>query len=100
MVTITAESLGSAEFKTDYGLRYAYLAGAMYKGIASKELVAAMGKAGMMVYLGTGGMAFTEIDAAIRYLRSELTRGQPFGMNLLCHLEQPELEEQTVELLL
>jgi trans-AT polyketide synthase/acyltransferase/oxidoreductase domain-containing protein len=100
MIRIAAASLGSAEFKTDYGLRYAYLAGAMYKGIASKELVAAMGKAGMMAYLGTGGMAFTEIDAAIRYLRSELTRGQPFGMNLLCHLEQPELEEQTVELLL
>lgn len=100
MRSITAESLGSAEFKQDYRLRYAYLSGAMYKGIASKELVAAMGKAGMMGYLGTGGMDFAKIDAAIRFIQAELSSGQPYGMNLLCNLDQPELEEQTVELFL
>jgi trans-AT polyketide synthase, acyltransferase and oxidoreductase domains len=100
MICITAESLGSAEFKRDYGLRYAYLAGAMYKGIASKELVVAMGKAGMLAYLGTGGMDFAEMDAAIRFIKSELSVSQPYGMNLLCNLEQPQLEEQTVELFL
>jgi len=100
MTNITSESLGSAEFKKDYGLRYAYLAGAMYKGIASKELVVAMGKAGMMGYLGTGGMPFAEIDTAIRFIQRELSSGQPYGMNLLCNLEQPELEDQAVELFL
>jgi trans-AT polyketide synthase, acyltransferase and oxidoreductase domains len=100
MTSITAESLGSAEFKKDYGLRYAYLAGAMYKGIASKELVVAMGKAGMMAYLGTGGMDFAEIDAAICFIKSELSAGQSYGMNLLCNIEQPQLEERTVELFL
>jgi trans-AT polyketide synthase/acyltransferase/oxidoreductase domain-containing protein len=98
MGTITAESLGSNEFKKDYGLRYAYLAGAMYKGIASKELVVAMGKAGMMGYLGTGGMDFADIDVSIRFIQSELSSGQSYGMNLLCNLERPELEEQTVDL--
>ena len=97
-MAITAESLGSAEFKTDYGLRYAYLAGAMYKGIASKELVAAMGKAGLMGFLGAGGMGFDEIDSAIRFIKQELSNGQSFGMNLLCNLERPELEEQAVDL--
>src|SRR5882724_7773805 len=100
MSSITAESLGCAEFKADYGLRYAYLAGAMYKGIASKELVATMGKAGMMGFLGTGGMDFGEIDAAIHFIKSELSSGQPYGMNLLCNLERPELERQAVELFL
>jgi trans-AT polyketide synthase/acyltransferase/oxidoreductase domain-containing protein len=100
MTTITAESLGNSDFKQDYGLRYAYLAGAMYKGIASKELVVAMGKAGLMGYLGTGGMEFSEIDAAIRFIKAELAGGQSYGMNLLCNLEQPELEERTVELFL
>lgn len=100
MATITAESLGSTDFKKDYGLRYAYLAGAMYKGIASKEMIVAMGKAGLMCYLGTGGMNFADIDAAIRFIQSELSSGQPYGMNLLCNLEQPELEERTVELFL
>ena len=36
---ITAASLGCAQFKQDYGLKYAYLTGGMYKGIASKEMV-------------------------------------------------------------
>ena len=100
MSSITAESLGSAEFKKDYGLRYAYLAGAMYKGIASKELVVAMGKAGMIGYLGTGGMELPRIDATIRAIKAELPKGQPYGMNLLCNLERPELEDQTVVLFL
>lgn len=100
MNAITAESLGSIEFKKDYGLRYAYVAGAMYKGIASKELVVAMGKAGMIGFLGTGGLDLTEIAAAIGFIKSELPLGQPYGMNLLSNLDRPELEEQTVELFL
>jgi trans-AT polyketide synthase/acyltransferase/oxidoreductase domain-containing protein len=100
MTTITAESLGNAEFKRDYGLRYAYLAGAMYKGIASKELVVAMGKAGLMGYLGTGGMSLVEVEAALRFIKVELSNGQSFGMNLLSNPEQPELEQETVSLYL
>jgi trans-AT polyketide synthase/acyltransferase/oxidoreductase domain-containing protein len=95
--TITAESLGSAEFKRTYGLRYAYLAGAMYKGIASKELVVAMAKAGMMGYLGTGGLAPSKIEDSIRFIKAELVNGEPFGMNLLSNPENPALEERTVE---
>ena len=100
MSRIVAESLGSAEFKRDHALRYAYVAGAMYKGIASRELVVAMGRAGMMGYFGTGGVRRAEIDDALRYIAAELTQGQPYGANLLCNLEQPEVEEQTVELFL
>lgn len=37
--SITAASLGNEEFKRDYQLKYAYLAGGMYRGIASKEMV-------------------------------------------------------------
>ena len=66
---IAAETLGSESFRLDYGLKYAYLAGAMYKGIASKELVVAMGRASLMGYLGTGGMSFDEMESAIRYIQ-------------------------------
>jgi trans-AT polyketide synthase, acyltransferase and oxidoreductase domains len=100
MSSITAESLGSAEFKRDYGLRYAYLAGAMYKGIASKEMVVAMGKAGMLGYFGTGGLEFHAIEESIKFIQSHLSRGEPYGMNLLCNLEQPLLEDKMVELFL
>lgn len=97
---ITAESLGNVAFKADYGLKYAYIAGAMYKGIASKELVVAMGKAGMIGYLGTGGMKMHEIEADIQFIQSQLTAGESYGMNLLCNLVEPEVEEETVDLFL
>jgi trans-AT polyketide synthase/acyltransferase/oxidoreductase domain-containing protein len=100
VTVIAAESLGNAEFKRDYNLRYAYLSGAMYKGIGSKEIVVAMGKAGMMGFLGTGGLGLAEIESAIQFIKAELSNRQPYGMNLLSNLERPQLEEQTVELYL
>jgi trans-AT polyketide synthase/acyltransferase/oxidoreductase domain-containing protein len=100
MTRIRAEALGSREFKIDYGLCYAYLAGAMYKGIASRELVVAMGKAGLMGFFGSGGLEVREIESAIQFIKAELSNGQSFGMNLLCNPERPDLEEQIVELFL
>ena len=94
------ESLGSASFKQDYGLRYACIAGAMYKGIASKELVVAMGKAGLMGFLGSGGMRMEEVEESIRYIQAELSGGQAYGINLLCNLVEPEVEDRTVDLFL
>jgi trans-AT polyketide synthase/acyltransferase/oxidoreductase domain-containing protein len=97
---ISAASLGSSGFKSRYGIKYAYLAGAMYKGIASKELVIAMAKAGLMGYLGTGGLRLDRVESDIRFIRSTLPVDGRYGMNLLSDLSQPELEESTVELFL
>jgi trans-AT polyketide synthase, acyltransferase and oxidoreductase domains len=97
---ISARTLGSAEFKAQYGIKYAYLAGAMYKGIASKEMLVALGRSGLLGFLGTGGLAATEIEADIRYIQSQLQAGQAYGLNLLCSLELPQLEEQVVDLCL
>ncbi|MEM7344386.1 MAG: ACP S-malonyltransferase, partial [Chloroflexota bacterium] len=97
---ITAHSLGSSDFKADYGLEYAYIAGAMYKGIASKELVVAMGQAGMIGYLGTGGMSLPEIEENLQHIQAHLNKGQPYGMNLLSNLIQPDVEDRTVDLFL
>lgn len=98
--SIRAESLGSVDFRRDYSIKYAYLAGAMYKGIASKELVVAMGKAGLMAYLGTGGMDLECVESAIEFIQRELKQGESFGMNLLSNLDHPEQEMKTVELFL
>jgi trans-AT polyketide synthase/acyltransferase/oxidoreductase domain-containing protein len=97
---IGPEALGSAAFRSAYGLKYAYCAGAMYKGIASKELVVAMGRAGLMGFLGTGGMKLEEVESAIRHIQSELSQAQAYGMNLLANLEEPDLEDRTVDLFL
>lgn len=98
--TITAQSLGHGGFREAYGLRYAYVAGAMYRGIASRNLVARMGRAGMLAFLGTGGLPLAEIDSAISFIRQQLGDGQPYGMNLLADLENPQMEMDTVALYL
>lgn len=100
LIRIGPESLGSMRFLEEYGVRYAYLAGAMYKNIASKELVVALGRAGLLGFLGTGGMDRSEVEASIRYIQRELNRGQGYGLNLLCNLERPELEDEVVDLCL
>ena len=97
---IEAASLGSREFLADYGVRLAYVAGAMYKGIASKELVVAMGKARLMSFFGTGGLDSSDIEKSIRFIQTELGPDVSFGANLLADIERPEMEERTVDLFL
>jgi trans-AT polyketide synthase/acyltransferase/oxidoreductase domain-containing protein len=97
---ITGETLGSASFRSAYGLRYAYVSGSMYKGIASKELVVRMGKAGLLAFLGTGGLRLDVIEDAIRFIQSQLGKQQPYGMNLIYNLVKPALERETIDLYL
>jgi trans-AT polyketide synthase, acyltransferase and oxidoreductase domains len=98
MLKLTPEALGNANFKSDYNIIYAYVAGAMYKGIGSKEIVVRMGKAGLIGYLGTGGLKLSRIESDIQFIQANLNQGQSYGMNLLCNLVKPELEEHTVDL--
>ena len=94
---ITPQALGAASFRRRYNIKYAYLTGAMYKGIASKEMVVAMGQAGLLGFLGTGGMTLNEIERDILFIQGRL-RGKSFGMNLICNLHHPQVEMDTVEL--
>ncbi len=97
---ITAASLGDAQFKEEYKLKYAYVAGSMYRGIASKELLVRMGRAGMLGFFGTGGLELGQIEEAITWVQSELKDGQTYGMNLLFNPVDFQKEEETVTLFL
>ncbi|MGV7002860.1 ACP S-malonyltransferase [Priestia megaterium] len=97
---VTASSLGDEEFKKDYGIKYAYVTGAMYRGIASKELVVRVAKAGFLGFFGTGGLKLDEIEKSIKYIKAELNSGEAYGMNLLSSPFNPEKEEKLVDLLL
>ncbi len=97
---LSAFSLGSASFKADYRIRYAYLSGAMFKGISSKELVVRMGKAGFMGFLGTGGMSIADVESGLIYIKRELSEGQSYGANLVSNPAFPEVEEEQVDLFL
>lgn len=98
--TVDPVRLGSSEFRAEYGVKYAYTAGAMYKAIASEALVVAMARAGMIGYFGTGGLKLPKIDGAIRSIKAQITGNQAFGMNLLHNIGQTDLENQTVDLFL
>lgn len=96
---ITPATLGSAEFRRDYHLRFAYLAGSMQHGVSSREMVLRLARAGLMGFLGSAGMLLTELEEAIASLGGELKNGEPYGVNLSSALDRSE-EERVVDLLL
>lgn len=97
---ITALTLGDAQFKKDYGLTYAYVTGAMYRGIASEEVVIKVGKAGMLGFYGVGGLRLGKIEEAIRTIQRALNQGEAYGMNFLHNPADPAMEEKVVDLYL
>ncbi|GGA41447.1 ACP S-malonyltransferase [Dyella nitratireducens] len=97
---VAATSLGSEVFRRRLGLKYAYMAGGMYRGVASADLVIAMGKAGFLSFFGAGGLSTAKIEANIVRIQGELNAGQPYGMNLLANYDYPAEEEAVVDLYL
>ena len=97
---ITAESLGAAGFRERYGLRQAYLVGSMYGGVSGGAMVRSAAKAGLLAFLGTGGLSTGDIDAELRELAEDLGPGGAFGANLLYPHREPHRERELVDLLL
>lgn len=95
-----AMRLGCEDFRKDYGLTYAYLAGGMYRGIASAEMVIRMGKAGLLGFLGTAGLSPENISKDLWLIQQQLTRGEAYGMNLVHQFSDPVLEMKIVEMAL
>ncbi len=97
---IQASQLGTAAFCKEHRVKLAYVAGAMYKGIASKALVIKMAEAKLLSFFGTGGLRLPVIETAIQAIQSCLPSAAPYGMNLLHHMDEPEVELAQVELFL
>jgi len=93
------ENLGDPAFKSTYGTRYAYYAGAMANAIASEDMVIALGNAGLMGSFGAGGCLPARIESAIQKIQQALPNG-PYAFNLLNSPLEPALEQRAVELYL
>lgn len=91
-------ALGSAAFRKAHNLRMAYIAGAMAGGIASVDLVLAMGRAGLLAFFGAGGLPLDAVEAAVARLSQEAEGS--WGANLLHNPAEPAVEERTVDLYL
>jgi trans-AT polyketide synthase/acyltransferase/oxidoreductase domain-containing protein len=95
---ITVGNLGSAAFRRDFGLKYSYYAGAMYRGIASEDLVIAMGRSGFMGFFGAGGLSIDRVRRAIQAIQAALGPDAPYGVNFLHDPTRPDHEEAVAEL--
>jgi trans-AT polyketide synthase/acyltransferase/oxidoreductase domain-containing protein len=92
------QDLGDPAFKEAHNLRYAYVAGAMARGITSVEMVEEMARAGMIGFFGASGLPLDEIEKAIVRLQS--LENLAFGLNLIHSPNEPELEAAVVDLYL
>ena len=54
----------------------------------------------MLGFLGTGGVKLTQIEADLHYIQKELTNGEAYGINFLYNLNDPIMEEKTIDLIL
>ena len=99
-VAFAAASLGSAAFRETFGLKYAYLAGGMYQGVSSVDMVVCLAKAGLMGFFGAGGVDMETIENSIVRIQQDIPSEAPYGVNFIAHIHRPELEDQLVDLLL
>ena len=103
--TITAvpplpvQQLGDRAFLTTYGVHSAYATGAMANGIASEELVIALGRAKLLSSFGAAGLVPNRIEAAIHRIQSSLPFG-PYAFNLIHSPSEAAIEQRAVDLYL
>lgn len=98
---VRAEDLGSASFRRRHGVRLSYVAGSMYRAISSPAMVAKMASAGLLSFLGTGGLSTGELEQALVETRERIGgRGGVFGVNLLASPSRPGYENDVVDLCL
>jgi trans-AT polyketide synthase/acyltransferase/oxidoreductase domain-containing protein len=98
-MSVLADRLGADSFRHDYGVRRAYIAGSMYKGVASVQFVLLMARAGYMAYFGSGGLMPATIEKAIVEIQ-RLIEGRAFGVNLPASSDDQAGEMAIVELCL
>jgi PfaD family protein len=89
--------LGDATFKSDLGLTYAYVVGAMANGITSTQMVKAAGRAGFIGFFGSGGLSLTQVREAISELKQNCD-DLPMGFNLIHSPNDPQLEMAVADL--
>ena len=93
---LEAHQLGDPSFQADYALKYNYKTGAMANGIASEELVIAMGKAGLIGSFGAAGLVPSRVEKAIKTIQAALTK-ESYAVNLIHSPNEPALEEGAVK---
>lgn len=95
------EWLGDRAFTAAHGLRFPYVVGEMARGIATPAMVVAAARAGLLAFLGTGGLAPAEVEAMLAAVEGALgPLGRAWGANLLHTPADPAWERAVTDLYL
>ena len=70
------DRLGDGSFRTDYGTQFSYYAGAMANGIASEEMVIALGREGFLGSFGAAGLVPARVREGIARIQAALPEGR------------------------
>jgi trans-AT polyketide synthase/acyltransferase/oxidoreductase domain-containing protein len=93
-------NLGDESFRSEHRTRYCLMSGAMANGIASVEVVEAMGRGGMLGIFGAAGLSLPAVETAIDRIQQSLGDRWPYGFNLIHSPQEPALESAVVDLYL
>ncbi|MBD2385094.1 PfaD family polyunsaturated fatty acid/polyketide biosynthesis protein [Cylindrospermum sp. FACHB-282] len=93
------QQLGDPNFLAFHGVKYAYITGAMAGGIASEEMVIALGKEKILSSFGAGGLSPDRLESAINRIQQALPHG-PYAFNLIHSPSEPAIERRAVDLYL
>ncbi|WP_315790678.1 PfaD family polyunsaturated fatty acid/polyketide biosynthesis protein [Fischerella sp. JS2] len=96
---LSIQQLGDPTFLEFHGVKYAYATGAMAHGIASEELVIALGRERILSSFGAGGLTPSRLEAAINRIQQALPKG-PYVFNLLHSPSEPAIERSAIDLYL
>ncbi len=95
------EWLGDPGFVREHGVRFPYVAGAMANGIATAELVVAMGRARMQAFFGSAGLSPPAIERGLTEIEQGLAGSSAaWGANLINSPNEPQLEADVASLFL
>lgn len=97
---IFPEHLGNRSFNEVHHVRFPYATGAMARGIASKELVIGAAREGLLAFFGAAGLSMARVREDLRAIKAALPAGTPFGCNVIHSPQEPEIEDNLVELLI
>ena len=93
---MAAEQLGSPDFRAFHNTRYAYKTGAMANGIASEELVIALGQQNIMASFGAAGLVPSRVQQAVSRIQQAVPNG-PYAFNLIHSPNEEALERGAVD---
>lgn len=94
------EWLGDSAFTRQHGVRYAYIAGEMARGIASADMVIAMARAGLFGFFGSAGLSAERVEQDVRRILEAVGPQAAWGVNLIHSPYEKGLEDALVDLYL